>query len=109
MSEPGLEIWDEVVDGVTARHPSVTLGKLFGMPCIKRPDGKVIAALWKDGGITVKLVDETARAEALALPGAAVGAHAFDPRRKMRDWVHVPARQAVEWERLVERAIGTAS
>ena len=105
MGELGPGIWDEVVDAVTARHPSVTLGKMFGMPCLKRADGKVVAVLWKDGGIAVKLVDETARAEALALPDTDVATHAFDPRRKMRDWVHVPATQAGRWEHLVERAL----
>jgi hypothetical protein len=107
VGEPGPEIWDEVVDAVTARHPRVTLGKMFGMPCLKRANGKVIAALWRDGGITVKLVDDKARAEALELPGADVGRHAFDRRRKMREWVHVPATQSGEWERLVELALGT--
>jgi len=46
----------------------------------------VVAFLGKDDGITVKLVDEAARAEALALPGARVGSHAFDPSRPMREW-----------------------
>jgi hypothetical protein len=101
-------IWDEVVDAVTARHPSVTLGKVFGMPCLKRANGKVVAALWKGGGITVELVDEKARAESLALPGAEFGTHAFDRRRKMREWVHVPATQSSEWERLVELALGSS-
>jgi hypothetical protein len=86
--------WEEMVDAVTARHRSVSLGKMFGMPCLRRANGKVVAALWRDGGMAVKLVDEPARAEALAVPGADVGTHAFDPRRKMREWVHVPAAQA---------------
>lgn len=76
------------------------------MPCLKRDDGKVIAALWSDGGIAVKLVDETARADALELPGATPGSHAFDSDRPMRQWVHLPALQAREWRRLVERALG---
>ena len=50
--------WDEVVDAVSARHPSATLGKMFGMPCLRRADGRVVAALWKGGGIMVKLVDD---------------------------------------------------
>jgi hypothetical protein len=78
---------------------------MFGMPCLKRADGKVVAALWKDGGIMLKLVDEAARVEALTLPGANLGSHAFDPSRQMREWVHVPAAQADEWQRLVERAL----
>jgi hypothetical protein len=65
-----------------ARHPDVTPGKMFGMPCVKRADGKVVAGLWKDGGIMVKLVDKAARVQTLALPGAKIGSHAFDPGRR---------------------------
>lgn len=97
--------WDELVNSITARHPGVTAAKMFGMPCLRRPDGKVVASLRKDGGITVKLVDETARAEALALANAEPGYHAYDPSRPMREWVHVPATQAAEWQRLVERTL----
>lgn len=107
VGELGSGTWDEVVDAITARHPTVRVGKMFGMPCLKRADGKVAAALWRDGGIAVKLVVETEREEALGLPGAHIATHAFDPQRRMREWVHVPARQAVEWEHLVERALGT--
>ena len=78
---------------------------MFGMPCLKGPHGKVVATLRRDGAITVKLVDEAARAEALALPGAEPGSHAFEPSRAMREWVHVPAAQAGEWQRFVERAL----
>jgi hypothetical protein len=53
----------------------------------------------------LKLVDEAARAEALTLPGANLGSHAFDPSRQMREWVHVPAARADEWQGLVERAL----
>lgn len=97
--------WDELADAVTAQHPDVVVGKLFGMPCLRRADGKVVAALWKSGGITVKLVDPVARAEALALPGVEPASHAFDPGRQMREWVHVAAAHADEWQRLVERAL----
>lgn len=95
--------WEELVAEVTARHP-LRESKMFGMPCLKREDGKVVAGHWKDGGLTVKLTDEKARERALALSGARL----FDPGmgRVMREWVHVPAEQSGEWERLVEQAIG---
>jgi hypothetical protein len=37
-----------------------------------------------------------------------VSSEIFDPGmgRKMREWVHVPAAQSSEWQRLVEQAIG---
>ena len=77
---------------------------MFGMPCLKRDNGKVVAGYWKDGGLTVKLTDEAAREQALAIPDVEL----FDPGmgRVMREWVLVPAMQSGEWVRLVELAIG---
>ena len=95
--------WEELVANMTVRYP-VREAKMFGMPCLKREDGKVVAGHWKDGGLTVKLTDEVAREQALQIPGAEL----FDPGmgRVMREWVLVPAAQSDEWERLVEQAIG---
>jgi len=94
--------WEELVADVTARHP-LRESKMFGMPCLKRENGKVVAGYWKDGGLTVKLTDEGAREQALAIPGAEL----FDPGmgRAMREWVLVPASRSGEWKRLVEQAI----
>ena len=94
--------WEELVGDITARYP-VHESKMFGMPCLKQENGKVVAGHWKDGGLTVKLTDEAQRESALALPGAQL----FDPGmgRVMREWVLVPATQSGEWERLVEQAV----
>lgn len=96
--------WDELVAEITARHP-LRESKMFGMPCLKRENGKVVAGLWKDGGLTVKLTDETARERERAL--ALSGAEPFDPGmgRVLREWVLVPASQSGEWKRLVEQAL----
>ena len=95
--------WEELVADVTARHP-LHESKMFGMPCLKRENGKVVAGHWKDGGLTVKLTDEAAREQALTIPGVEL----FDPGmgRVMREWVLVPTAQSGEWNRLVEQAIG---
>ena len=94
--------WEELVEEVTARHP-LRESKMFGMPCLKRENGKVVAGLWKDGGLNVKLTNEAQREAALALPGA----EPFDPGmgRPMKEWVLVPATQSGEWKHLVEQAI----
>jgi hypothetical protein len=94
--------WEELVADVTSRHP-LHESKMFGMPCLKRENGKVVAGSWKDGGLTVKLTDETQRERALALPGVEL----FDPGmgRPMREWVLVPEALSDEWLRLVDQAI----
>jgi hypothetical protein len=94
--------WEELVAEVTARFP-LHESKMFGMPCLKRENGKVVAGHWKDGALTVKLVDEAQREAALALPGATL----FDPGmgRPMREWVLVPAAHSGEWPRLVDQAM----
>jgi len=95
--------WDALVAEVTGRHPEIRLSAMFGMPCLKRDTGKVVAGFWKDGGLTVKLADPARREGALALPGAAL----FDPGmgRVMKEWVHVPAAQSEHWLDLVEHAL----
>ena len=94
--------WEELVADVTARHP-LRESRMFGMPCLKRESGKVVAGHWKDGGLNVKLTDETAREQALALPGVEL----FDPGmgRVMKEWVLVPESLSNDWLRLVEQAI----
>jgi hypothetical protein len=95
--------WDDLVDDVVSAHPDLKRGQMFGMPCLKRENGKVVAGHWKDGGLTVKLTDEVAREEALAIDGVDL----FDPGmgRVMREWVLVPEAQNARWRELVERAI----
>lgn len=95
--------WDTLVTEITGRHPGIRSSSMFGMPCLKRDNGRVVAGSWKDGGITVKLTDASQRETALALPGAAL----FDPGmgRVMKEWVHVPAAQSNHWLELVEQAI----
>jgi hypothetical protein len=95
--------WEGLVSEITARHPDIRLSSMFGMPCLKRDTGKVLAGSWKDGGITVKLTDVAQREAALALPGVTL----FDPGmgRVMKEWVHVPADQASHWLELVDNAI----
>jgi hypothetical protein len=93
--------WNELVADVTARHP-LHESKMFGMPCLKRENGKVVAGHWKDGGLTVKLTDVAQREATLA-----AGAQPFDPGmgRVMKEWVLVPAAMSGEWLRLVDQAV----
>ena len=94
--------WAALVETVTERHPELKLGQMFGTPCVKRESGKVAFCFWQDDAV-FKLVDESAREEALALEGATL----FDPGmgRAMKEWVLVPAAHAERWPELAERAL----
>jgi hypothetical protein len=93
--------WEELVADVTARYP-LHESKMFGMPCLKRENGRVVAGHWKDGGLTVKLTGVADREAALA-----AGAQPLDPGmgRVMKEWVLVPAVHSDDWLHLVEQAI----
>jgi hypothetical protein len=93
--------YDELADDLAARNDDVTLGKMFGMPCVKR-GGKAVAGFWQES-VVFKLSDTTARERALALDGAEL----FDPMggRPMKEWVVVPATHADAWPRLAEDAL----
>jgi hypothetical protein len=93
--------WEELVAEMTARYP-LKESQMFGMPCLKSENGKVVAGHWKDGGLTVKLTDAAQREAALA-----AGAEPFDPGmgRVMKEWVLVPEALSDRWLRLVEQAV----
>ena len=95
--------YDEIADDLVARNADVSLGKMMGMPCIKR-GGKLIAGFSEAGAMVFKLPDEQEREQALSLDGAQL----FDPSgrgRPMKEWVEVPAAHAAEWPRLAEAAL----
>src|SRR5438270_5665912 len=96
------ERFNELADDLAAQNDDVELGKMFGMPTIKR-GGKAAAGFWHDS-MVFKLTDAAARDQALALEGA----EQFDPMggRPMREWVVVPAAQAERWADLAQRSLG---
>ncbi|MFE5581081.1 hypothetical protein [Kitasatospora sp. NPDC056531] len=77
--------------------------QMFGMPCLKDPDGKAFAGLNGDELVCRLGRDSAEHAEALALTGA----HLFDPAggRPMKDWVCVPGSAADRWQRCAEAAL----
>lgn len=93
--------FNEIADDLAAQNDDVELGKMFGMPTIKR-GGKATSGFWKES-MVFKLTDETKREEALALEGA----ERFDPMggRPMREWVVVPVAHAKQWPRLARQAL----
>ena len=91
--------YDELADDLAARNDDVELGKMFGMPTIKRA-GKATSGLWQDS-MVFKLTDEVKREQALE------GAESFDPMggRPMREWVVIPVTHSDEWPRLAKDAL----
>lgn len=104
MDAPGRERFDDICDALTAWHDDLRVGRIFGMPCLKK-SGRVVAGFPRSGsGMVFKLTDPEAHARALALPGA----HLFDPSGRgepFKQWVVVPPGQADEWEALALDAV----
>jgi hypothetical protein len=93
--------FNENASDLAARNDDVELGRMFGMPTIKRA-GKATSGLWQDS-MVFKLTDEVKREQALALEGA----ERFDPMggRPMREWVVVPVTHSDEWPWLAKDAL----
>ncbi|MFH8380573.1 hypothetical protein ACH4E7_06475 [Kitasatospora sp. NPDC018058] len=77
--------------------------RMFGMPCLKDPDGKAFVGLTGDELVCRLGRDSAEHAEALALAGA----HLFDPAggRPMKDWVCVPDAAGERWQHYAEAAL----
>jgi hypothetical protein len=73
---------------------------MFGMPSLKRRDGKAFAGLYGDD--MVFKLEGDAHAKALALHGA----HLFEPMdgRPMKAWVQVPPTHETQWAELARKA-----
>jgi hypothetical protein len=73
---------------------------MFGMPSVKRRDGKVFAGLCGDD--MVFKLEGDAHAKALVLDGA----HLFEPMagRPMKAWVQVPPTHETQWAELGRKA-----
>lgn len=93
--------YDELARELAFKDGDVSLGKMFGMPCIK-VNGKAFAGLYH-GEMVFKL-SGGAHAQALGLDGACL----FDPshmERPMKEWVQVPFAHAQQWGEFAERAL----
>ena len=81
--------------------PGIKPGKMFGALCLKTPNGKSAAMMWKDS-VVVK-TDEKQRDEMLGLKGASL----FEPMagKPMKDWVQVPFEHKKKWKQYILQSI----
>jgi hypothetical protein len=91
-----LTLFQEII----AEIPDAKASKMFGVPCIKAPNGKAVAG-FHGKYMTVKL-DKVTEQETLALDGVEV----FNPtgKRPMNGWLHVPISYSDKWSYLSKKA-----
>ena len=87
---------EQFFNELTQEIPDVKSGKMFGSICMKTPNGKSAAMLWKDN-IVLKLQADSMK-EAMALKGARL----FEPMegRPMKEWVQIPFEHKDKWKKL---------
>jgi hypothetical protein len=98
-TEAGQVRFDAVVEELRDELDIVGTS-MFGMPSVKRRDGKAFAGLYGDD-MVFKLAGD-AHAKALALDGARL----FEPMagRPMKAWVQVPPTHETQWADLARKA-----
>ena len=99
LSEVGRARFDRLVDELE-NELDIVGTSMFGMPSIKRRDGKAFAGLYGED-MVFKLEGE-AHAAALALEGSRL----FEPMagRPMKAWVQVPPSHETQWADLARKA-----
>lgn len=100
MSLPSSDDLYQRISARLGQYPLVTRRKIFGVPSIFVNGNSFLA--YHQEGIAFKLRGEDHR-RALAVPGA----RQWDPSgagRPMREWVHLPASQAVHWDEFADLA-----
>ena len=98
-TEAGRVRFDAVVEELR-KELDIVSTSMFGMPSVKRRDGKAFAGLYGDDMVFKLAGDVHARALALS------GAHLFEPMdgRPMKAWVQVPPTHETQWAELARNA-----
>jgi hypothetical protein len=98
-TEAGRARFDAVVEEL-GNELDIVETSMFGMPSVKRRDGKAFAGLYGDD--MVFKLEGDAYEQALELDGA----HLFEPMagRPMKAWVQVPPTHETQWAELARKA-----
>src|SRR5438445_7057925 len=103
MTNTAQALFDELAEELAPL--GAKRSKMFGMPCLKDPEGKAFVGLHQ-GQLVVRLDRTSAEhAEALALDGP----HLFEPMegRPMKDWVCLPETESARWSEFAVAARAT--
>lgn len=100
MDGPG-EFFEKIIESI----PGAKAGKMFSAKCIKMPNGKVGAMLWRD--MLVIKMDAAGAEEALV----SYEAEPFTPMegRKMNNWFTIPFTQKKHWKELAAQSCAEAA
>ena len=92
---------EQLFHEIASALPNTKEGKMFGALCIKAPNGKALAMLWKNDMI-FKLEGKSLQ-EALSLDGAKL----FEPmdNRPMRGWVQLSFDYSGRWMEFAEKSL----
>ena len=103
MASTAQELFDELAEELAPLGAKKS--KMFGMPCLKDPDGKAFVGLHEDELVVRLNRDSAEHAEALGLTGA----HLFEPMagRLMKDWVCLPQAESERWSEFAAAARAT--
>lgn len=92
---------------IAATTAHVSAGKMFGALSIKCSNGKNAAFLWQ--GCMVFKLDKEAHKEALAIVGAKIASHLYNPEKLMNAWVSIPESHSNQWSYFTQKAVAFVS
>jgi hypothetical protein len=101
MAATAEELFGELAEELAPQ--GAKRGQMFGMACLKDPNGKAFVGLHGDELVVRLNRDTDEHAAALSLPGS----HLFDPMggRPMKDWICIQLTQNARWLPLTEAAL----
>lgn len=95
-----MQAFDVLLAEMLAAH-SVERGTMMGFPCMRINGDFFASADHKSGDLIVKLPKE----RVTLLIEAGEGASFAPAGRTFKEWVSIPARDAVKWRQLAEEAL----
>jgi hypothetical protein len=90
---------DTLFEEIAASLPGAVLGKMFGSRCIKAPNGKAGAILWRD-----QLVIKPSKAAFDDMVKSGYAPFSPSEGKTMNGWVVIPEEQSDKWTAFAEQS-----